>query len=212
MELIDTIYYFWLITYLGRWERTEVIDAYMLSLGLTELTIILVSRMMCNLLQYRKMKGFFSLFSSRPLNNNASQVQFIYFCYNVRPEHEKSFADIVFVGVISILYPWKPSLIAKFMGPTWVPHGSDRAQVGSMLATWALLFGVMFGHSLQVSNLHVLIFFVVNLKLYLDISPLSLHWQAINNHGTSLLLPEYGGFSTTRATKAFKRRWWSLER
>ena len=31
--------------------------------------------------------------------------------------------------------------IARFMGPTWGPSGSDRTQVGPMLATWTLLSG-----------------------------------------------------------------------
>ena len=32
-----------------------------------------------------------------------------------------------------------PSLIAKFMGPTWGPSGADRTQVGPMLASRVLL-------------------------------------------------------------------------
>ena len=35
------------------------------------------------------------------------------------------------------------SLIARFMGTTWGPSGADRAQVGPMLAPWALLSGVL---------------------------------------------------------------------
>ena len=31
--------------------------------------------------------------------------------------------------------------IAKFMGPTWGPHGSCRPQMGPMLAPWTLLSG-----------------------------------------------------------------------
>ena len=43
-------------------------------------------------------------------------------------------------------YPEKPSLgkatlIARFMGPTWGPSGTDRTQVGPMLAPWTLLSG-----------------------------------------------------------------------
>ena len=33
------------------------------------------------------------------------------------------------------------TLIARFMGPTWGPPGSDRTQVGPMEATWTLLSG-----------------------------------------------------------------------
>ena len=32
-------------------------------------------------------------------------------------------------------------LIARFMGPTWGPSGTDRTQVGTVLATWTLLCG-----------------------------------------------------------------------
>ena len=35
-----------------------------------------------------------------------------------------------------------PSLIAKFMGPTWGPSGANRTQVGPMLAPWTLLAGL----------------------------------------------------------------------
>ena len=34
-----------------------------------------------------------------------------------------------------------PTLIARFMGPTWGPSGADRTQVGPMLAPWTLLSG-----------------------------------------------------------------------
>ena len=34
------------------------------------------------------------------------------------------------------------SLIARFMGPTWGPSGTDRTQVGPMLAPWILLSGI----------------------------------------------------------------------
>ena len=33
------------------------------------------------------------------------------------------------------------TLITKFMGPTWGPSETDRAQVGPMLAPWTLLSG-----------------------------------------------------------------------
>ena len=35
------------------------------------------------------------------------------------------------------------SQIARFMGPTWGPPGTDRTQVGPMLAPWSLLSGVV---------------------------------------------------------------------
>ena len=34
-----------------------------------------------------------------------------------------------------------PTLIARFMGPTWGPSGDDSTQVGPMLAPWTLLSG-----------------------------------------------------------------------
>ena len=36
-----------------------------------------------------------------------------------------------------------PSLIARFMGPTWGPAGANSTQVGPMLAPWTLLSGMM---------------------------------------------------------------------
>ena len=40
-----------------------------------------------------------------------------------------------------VLFCWIPTLIARFMGPTWGPHGADRTQVGPILAPWTLLSG-----------------------------------------------------------------------
>ena len=34
-----------------------------------------------------------------------------------------------------------PTLVARFMGPTWGPSGADRTQAGPMLASWTLLSG-----------------------------------------------------------------------
>ena len=36
-----------------------------------------------------------------------------------------------------------PPQIARFMGPTWDPHGSCRPQMGPMLAPWTLLSGLL---------------------------------------------------------------------
>ena len=38
-------------------------------------------------------------------------------------------------------------LIARFMGPRWGPSGSDRTQVGTILASWILLSGMLFCNS-----------------------------------------------------------------
>ena len=35
------------------------------------------------------------------------------------------------------------SLIARFLGPTWGPSGTNRSQVGPMLAPWTLLSGML---------------------------------------------------------------------
>ena len=38
---------------------------------------------------------------------------------------------------------WVPSLIARFMRPTWGPSGADRSQVGPILAPWTSLSGLL---------------------------------------------------------------------
>ena len=63
-------------------------------------------------------------------------------------------AIVVVVTVISIVVIatviFKSTLLAKFMGPRWVPYGADRTQVGPMLAPWNLLSGnahkIHYGH------------------------------------------------------------------
>ena len=50
-------------------------------------------------------------------------------------------------GNIGIICPFgwlHYSLIARFMGPTWGPPGAARTQVDPMLATQALLFGLLY--------------------------------------------------------------------
>ena len=45
------------------------------------------------------------------------------------------------------------TLIARFMGPTWDPSGTDRAQMGPVLAPWTLLSGYFqFLRLLMISN------------------------------------------------------------
>ena len=55
-----------------------------------------------------------------------------------------------------IVFSEMTSLIAKFMGPTWGPTGTDRTQVGPMLAPWILLSGLSF-----IAN------FKVNVSIYI---------------------------------------------
>ena len=48
----------------------------------------------------------------------------------------------------------KVSLIARFMRPTWGPTGSDRTQVGAMLAPWSLLSGMVYTLSPRLNGRH----------------------------------------------------------
>ena len=48
-----------------------------------------------------------------------------------------------------------PSLIARFMRPTWGSPGTDRTQVGPMSAPWTLLSGMSFG-VLSLASVHPL--------------------------------------------------------
>ena len=50
---------------------------------------------------------------------------------------------------------WRVNLIARFMGPTWGPHGADRTQVGPILVPWTLLSGqvsILHGESVMLSQ------------------------------------------------------------
>ena len=60
----------------------------------------------------------------------------------------------------------RPSLIARFMGPTWGPSGADRTQVRPMLVPWTLLSGLAFGNHVPVS--------CTDLNLYQAYLP---HWR-----------------------------------
>ena len=44
---------------------------------------------------------------------------------------------------LQLTYEIDISLIARFMGPTWCPPGTDRTQVGPMVAPWTLLSGML---------------------------------------------------------------------
>ena len=56
----------------------------------------------------------------------------------------------------------KLSLIARFLGPSWGPFGTNRTQVGPMLAPWTLLSGMFY--------------FVIN-SMSADDQALSIHMQ-----------------------------------
>ena len=47
-------------------------------------------------------------------------------------------------GLISSGTLCDPSLMARFMGPTWGPPRADRTQVDPMWAKWTLLSGLLF--------------------------------------------------------------------
>ena len=49
--------------------------------------------------------------------------------------------DLVIVRAVGGFTWWTLIHVARFMGPTWGPPGTDRTQVGPMLAPWTLLSG-----------------------------------------------------------------------
>ena len=53
-------------------------------------------------------------------------------------------------GLLYALPLPEPTLIARFMGPTWGPSGANKTQVGPMLAPWTLLSGKAY----SVTNFH----------------------------------------------------------
>ena len=56
------------------------------------------------------------------------------------PAHDKARPSAGTVMNTKLEY-FLPTLLARFMGPTWGPPGADRTQVGPMLAPWSLLSG-----------------------------------------------------------------------
>ena len=65
------------------------------------------------------------------------------------------------------------TLIARFMGPTWDPPGTDRTQVGPSLATWTLLYGQIWIGSLENNAIYTSNFlqnkFVANGHVVFDV-------------------------------------------
>ena len=55
-------------------------------------------------------------------------------------EHHNGVCHMTVIIGATILVP---SLIARFIGPTWGPSGADRTQLGPMLAPWTLLSGLL---------------------------------------------------------------------
>ena len=74
---------------------------------------------------------------------------------------------------VPLVFCDKGSLIARFLGPTWGPSGTDRTQVGPMLAPWTLLAGVSFGEFQAWCILYVDYFFTLSmfqLQYYISIN------------------------------------------
>ena len=66
------------------------------------------------------------------------------------------------------------SLRARFLGPTWGPSGTDRTQVGTMLAPWTLLPGIITCVCLQTIKLGVI---WQQMSLVAGVSCVKLTWQ-----------------------------------
>ena len=91
------------------------------------------------------------------------------------------------------------SLIARFMGPTWSPSGSDRTQVGSMLAPWTLLSGMII---ILVESGHVQwkefrcgeylqLYIYIYIKIYHRVSWLSAHYCFCEWYNTIPVMRNY---------------------
>ena len=76
---------------------------------------------------------------------------------------------------------WIAALTARFMGPTWGPHGADRTHVGPMLAPWTLLSGrITPGNPfarLEKMQRSLVIFFFAKCPCWL-ILPIGINWRA----------------------------------
>ena len=60
----------------------------------------------------------------------------------------------------------KPSLIARFMGPTCGPSGADRTQVGPISAPWTLLCGICIFYEVCCTRLYQMDSFVTHPTVY----------------------------------------------
>ena len=81
----------------------------------------------------------------------------------------------------------KPSLITRFMGPTWGPSGADRTQVGHMLAPLTLLSGFtwidadFFENWPSVKWTNFSKIRIKTQKQFLSQMPLNCIWQTVGN-------------------------------
>ena len=76
------------------------------------------------------------------------------------------------------------SLIARLMGPTWGPSGANRTQVGSMLAPWILLSGMV---SLGINKSKLIL--SPGCK-YMSIPHTLLTWICVNQSLSIIDIPE----------------------
>ena len=79
-------------------------------------------------------------------------------------------------GILEYILCQKPSLIARFKGPTWGPSGADRTQVGPMnLALWGVLYDNTYYRwtvkYLINMFLHILNFVEINMLRIVNSSP-----------------------------------------
>ena len=82
--------------------------------------------------------------TSQTTTHNSKQVSNLNSCcaeFILALKRRGHFLKILFYSLMMFTINAIPSLIARFMAPTWGPSGANRAQVGPMLAPWTLLSG-----------------------------------------------------------------------
>ena len=89
---------------------------------------------------WRRTKSRVATETRRSLPVRTSGSQFCYIWYTGDCKRDAGMSEVrmgygIIVHDISYTMP-SPSLIARFMGPTWGPSGADRTQVDPMLAPW----------------------------------------------------------------------------
>ena len=86
------------------------------------------------------------------------------------------------------------TLIARFMGPTWGPSGTDRTQVSPMFVTWTLWSGSMHWHYARKNSKEKVMFIVFNCVyssarlnvLMWTNGPWLMHWDILPNFDISI--------------------------
>ena len=73
------------------------------------------------------------------------------------------------------------ALIARFMGPTWVPSGADRTQVGLMLAPWNLPSGCV--RMFSIETIYQLLFCsMLCVIVFCAIKFVELNWRSADHN------------------------------